>query len=80
MKRTAAESFHSALVVSKKVQLNKLLGMGFDGAATFSGKKSGVPARLRKHSPHALVVHCHCQQLQLACVQAEKDTAGFEHF
>ena len=51
--------------------------MGFDGAAIFSGKKSGVQARMKKHSPHALFVHCH--QLQLACVQAANSTAGIEH-
>ena len=53
--------------------------MGFDGAATFSGKKSGVQARMKEHSPHALFVHCHCHQLQLACVQAAIGTAGIEH-
>ena len=53
--------------------------MGFDGAATFSGKKSGVQARMKKHSPHALFVHCHCHQPQLACVQAANGTTGIEH-
>ena len=53
--------------------------MGFNDAATFSGKKSGVQARMKKHSPHALFVHCHCHQLQLACVQAANGAAGIEH-
>ena len=82
MKRTDVESIYSALVEclkSKNTQLSNLIGMGFDGAATFSGKKSGVQARMKKHSPHALVVHCHCHQLQLACVQAANGTAGIEH-
>ena len=45
MKRTDAESIYSALVEclkSKNIQLSSLIGMGFDGAATFSGEKSGV--------------------------------------
>ena len=45
MKRTDAESIYSALVEclkSKNIQISNLIGMGFDGAATFSGKKSGV--------------------------------------
>ena len=98
MKRTDAESIYSALVEclkSKNIQLSNLIGMGFDGAATFSGKKSGVlgfdgaatfsgkksgvQARMKKHSPHALFVHCHYHQLQLACVQAANGTAGIEH-
>ena len=66
---------------SENIQLSNLIGMGFDGAATFSRKKSGVQARMKKqkHSPHALFVHCHCHQLQLACVQAANGTAGIEH-
>ena len=34
---------------------------------------------MKKHSPHALFVHCHCHQLQLACVQAANGTADIEH-
>ena len=82
MKRTDAKSIYSVLVeclISKNIQLSNLIGMGFDNAATFSGKKSGVQARMKKHSPHALFVHCHCHQLQLACVQAANGTAGIEH-
>ena len=53
--------------------------MGFDGASTFSGKKTGVQARLKKHSLHALFVHCHCHILQLACVQAANSTPGIKY-
>ena len=63
----------------KNIQLNNLIGMGFDGASTFSAKKSDIQARMKNHSPHALFVHCHCHQLQLACVQAANGTAGTEH-
>ena len=48
--------------------------MGSDGAATFSGDKTGVQRRLKEHSPHALFVHCHCHVLQLASVQAANAT------
>ena len=71
-----AFTLHWLNVKSKNIQLSNLIGMGFDGAATFSEKKSGVQARMKKHSPHALFVHCHCHQLQLACVQAANGTAG----
>ena len=45
----------------------------------FLEKKTGVQARLKKHSPHALFVHCHCHMLQLACVQAANSTPGIKH-
>ena len=49
--------------------------MGFDGAATFSGDKTGVQRR----SSYALFVHCRCHILQLASVQAANATPGIKH-
>ena len=53
--------------------------MGFDRAATFSGKKTGVQARLKKHASHAVFVHCHCHLLQLVCAQAANSMTGIKH-
>ena len=59
--------------------MNKIVGMGFDGASTFSGKKTGVQTRIKNLAPHALFVHCHCHLLQLACVQAANSTNRIKH-
>ena len=53
--------------------------MGFDGATTFPGKKTCVQARLKKHAPHAVFVHCHCHLLQLACMHTANSTTGIKH-
>ena len=82
LKKADAESIYSVLIdwiKKKNVQCHKLVGMGFDGAATFAGSKSGVQARLKKNAPHAIFVHCHCHKLQLACVQAANNTEGIKH-
>ena len=82
LKKADAESIYSLLVdwlTKRNIQLGKLVGMGFDGAATFSGKNTGVQARLRENSPHALFMHCRCHLLQLACVQAANKTNGIKH-
>ena len=45
LKKTNAQSIYSVLLdwlKKKDLQCSKLIGMGFDGAATFAGKKSGV--------------------------------------
>ena len=63
----------------KNIQLGRLIGMGFDGAVTFSGDKTGVQRRLKEFSPHALFVHCCCHGLQLASVQAANATPGIKH-
>ena len=63
LKNTDSENIHLQLMdclKKKNIQVSKLIGMSFDGAATFSGKRSGV------HSPHALIVHFYCHKLQLA--------------
>ena len=63
----------------KNVQLGRLIGMGFDGAATFFDDKTGVQRRLKEPPPHALFVHCPCHVLQLASVKAAKATPGIKH-
>ena len=60
LKKANAESIYSALVEycrEKNIQLGRLIGMGFDGAATFSGDISEVQRRLKELSLHALFVH-----------------------
>ena len=82
LKKADAESIYCALVEycrEKIIQLERLIGMGFDGAATFSGDKTGVQIWLKELSPHALFVHCRCHVLQLASVQAANATPGITH-
>ena len=58
---------------SKNMDVTKMSGLGFDGASTMSGQRSGVQLRLRLHSPSAIYVHCRCHQLQLAAINAAKE-------
>ena len=59
--------------------MGKLIGIGFDGAATFSGDKTGVQRRLIELSPHALFVHCRCHVTLLVSAQAANATPGIKH-
>lgn len=79
LKRADAETIYSTLIECLKKKDLQVVGLGFDGASTFSGHRTGVQARIKKHSPHALFVHCHCHLLQLACVQAANKTPGIAH-
>lgn len=82
LKATDARTIYSAIVEfmkDKHIQTSNLVGMGFDGAATFSGKHNGVQSLLKKISPYAVFVHCHCHLLQPACVQAANATNGIKH-
>ena len=82
LKSTDAGSIITALIEclkQKSIKLAPVVGMGFDGAAPFSGKRTGVQARLKQHAPYAVYVCCHCHQLQLACIQAANTTKGIDH-
>ena len=66
LKKANAESICSALVEycrEKNIQLGRLIGMGFDGAATFSGDKteqllSLVTKQELKEGSHSHLIHC----------------------
>ena len=66
LKKANAKSIYSALVEycrEKNIQVGRLIGMGFDGAATICGDKTGVQRGLKELSPHALFVQCRCHVL-----------------
>jgi len=60
----------TSFMSQKNLDYRKLVGQGYDGAATFSGIHSGVQKRIRAHAAHALYIHCACHRLQLASIQA----------
>ena len=57
---------------SKNLDYHKLVGQGYDGAATFAGEHNGVQRRIRAHSAHSIYIHCACHRLQLASIHAAK--------
>ena len=82
LQQADAKSIYSALIEclkKKNFQVGGIVGMGFDRAATLSGKRSGVQAQMKNFTPHAQFVHCHCHMLQLAYVQAANSTPGIKH-
>ena len=79
LKKTNPQLTYSMLLdwlKKKDLQCSKLIGMGFDGAATFAGK-IGCASTSEEACPHS--VFCHCHKLQLACVQSANSTEGIKH-
>ena len=73
MKATDAATITDTLlsfVKQKNLNITKLVGPGYDGAAVVSGHVHGVAKRVRVHSAHAVYIHCTCHRLQLASLQA----------
>ncbi len=52
------------------LDVTKLVGQAFDGAANMSGQFKGVAARMKEIAPAALYVHCHGHLLNLALQSA----------
>ena len=73
VKSTDAETITGTLTLfisEKNLDYRKLVGQGYDGAATSSGNRTGVQTRMMVHATHALYIHCSCHRLQLASIQA----------
>lgn len=49
-----------------KIDLNFLVGQGYDGAAVMKGEFQGCATRVTQKYPQALYVHCSCHCLNLA--------------
>lgn len=63
------------------LDMNKLIGLGFDGCSTMAGHESGVQARIRKKYPSAVYFHCASHRLNLVVndlnsVQEIRNTVG----
>ncbi|XP_065843451.1 zinc finger protein 862-like [Oscarella lobularis] len=51
------------------LDINKLRGIGTDGASTMTGVKTGVVARLKVRQPSLIGVHCAAHRVNLASTQ-----------
>ena len=65
---TIVEALQSFLQ-RKQLNLRKLIGQGYDGAATFTVKRSGVHKRIQTSFAHAIYIYCSCDGLQLASIR-----------
>ena len=73
---TNAQAITAALtsfIETKGLEYHKLIGQGYDGAATFSGARNGVHKRMQVHACHALYLHCACHRLQLASRRCKRN-------
>ena len=72
---TIGEALQSFLQ-QKQLDPRKLIGQGYDGAATFPGKIVKFISEFRNE----IYLHCSCHRLQLASIQAAtsvKEIGGF---
>ena len=54
----------------KQLDPGKLIGHGYDGAATFAGKISGVDMQIQISTADAIYIYHFCRRLQLTSIQA----------
>jgi len=56
-----------------RIEIGKMRGQGYDGAANMAGIHRGVQARIRERIPLATYTHCRAHSLNLAIVHACKE-------
>lgn len=62
------------------INVQHLVGQGYNGAAIMSGKCSGVQERIITIVPQTLYVHCFAHRLNLLIVQAVKGVVAVADF
>lgn len=68
IKDLSAESIFNTILntcTSLGLNMDKVIGQGYDGCSTFSGHLSGVHQRFREIHPKAIYVHCAAHRLNL---------------
>ena len=71
---TIAEALQSLYL-----DLRKLIGQGYDGAATFAGKIVAFISEFRPPA-HAIYIHCSCHRLQHASIQTASSVKEIRMF
>jgi hypothetical protein len=68
---TAEELYKAVKLFLEKcgLSLDKIVGLGTDGASNLCGVNNSLFTRLREHNPHLELVRCVCHSLHL-CAQA----------
>ena len=81
---TDAQTLTSELVAFLKecgLQMDKLVGKGFDGASNMCGRLSGVSTRLQQLYPAAkYLTHCRNHALNLVIVASCNNVPDFRNF
>ena len=68
LKSMSAQSISHAILTTAGeygLHLNNLVGLGFDGCSTMSGKENGVQKQIRDKYPKATFFHCSLHKLNL---------------
>ncbi|KAJ8036177.1 Zinc finger MYM-type protein 1 [Holothuria leucospilota] len=65
---------------SEGIDINNLVGQGYDGASVMNGKLSGVQERIRRKIPQTLYVHCFAHRLNLVIVETVKSVVPVVDF
>lgn len=60
--------------------LKKLVAQTYDGAAVMGSDLNGVQAKIRKHAPEAIFIHCYAHKLNLVLIQAVSQISECKSF
>jgi len=64
------------------LDINNIVGQGYDGGSKMSGINKGVQARIMEQNPAALFTHCYCHSLNRALINSvsNKDNSQARDF
>uniref|UniRef100_A0A096M0Z6 DUF4371 domain-containing protein n=1 Tax=Poecilia formosa TaxID=48698 RepID=A0A096M0Z6_POEFO len=68
----ALENLVLDVLKENNLKMDNIKGQGYDGAANMRGHYKGLQARILRHNPRALYVHCQAHCLNLVLVESAK--------
>ena len=75
------ETIEIAILKSlESLDMTQLCGFGSDGASVMTGRLNGVAARLKRHSPRMISVHCVAHRIALAAAYAADGIPYLQQF
>ncbi|XP_032414769.1 zinc finger MYM-type protein 1-like isoform X2 [Xiphophorus hellerii] len=76
----ALENLVLDVLKENNLKMDNIRGQGYDGAANMRGHYKGLQARILRHNPKALYVHCQAHCLNLVLVESAKSNICFVTF
>ena len=61
------------------LDLNNLVGQGYDGASNMSSARVGVSGRMQNEAPRAIYIHCYGHQLNLSAQKSMTQVPSFRN-
>lgn len=67
-------------LMGRNINIEKVTGLGTDGASVMTGRKEGLTGQFLKVNPHIINTHCSAHRIALCSEQAAENIPAIKHY